>query len=99
MFSHPSFSRHGFDSRTRILTTIAQLGNRYTHDRLVAELSFGFWTYMFAPIQFRVGGQGLHRIYTNRPRGTSQSKIFNELDEVRNLRNRIAHHEPLCFDK
>lgn len=34
-----------------------------------------------------------------RPKGTSQSQIFNELDEVRNLRNRIAHHEPLCFDK
>lgn len=99
MFSHPSFSGYGFESRTRILTTIAQLGNNYTHDRLVAELNFGFWTYMFAPIQFRVGGQGLHKIYTNRPKGTSQSKIFNELDEIRNLRNRIAHHEPLCFDK
>lgn len=99
MFSHPSFLRSGFESRTRILTTIAQLGNHYTHDRLVAELNFGFWTYMFAPIQFRVGGQGLHRIYTQRPKGTSQGQIFNELDEVRNLRNRIAHHEPLCFDK
>lgn len=50
MFSHPSFSRYGFESRTRILTTIAQLGKQYTHDRLVAELNFGFWTYMFAPI-------------------------------------------------
>lgn len=99
MFSHPSFIRSGFESRTRILTTIAQLGNRYTHDRLVAELSFGFWTYMFAPIQFRVGGQGLHRIYNSRPKGTSQSRIFNELDEVRNLRNRIAHHEPLFFSR
>lgn len=99
MFGHPSFSRYGFESRTRILTTIAQLGKRYTHDRLVAELNFGFWTYMFAPIQFRVGGQGLHKIYVKRLKGTSQSQIFNELDEVRNLRNRIAHHEPLCFDK
>ncbi len=24
---------------------------------------------------------------------------LNELDEVRSLRNRIAHHEPICFDK
>lgn len=99
MFSHPSFIRSGFETRTRILTTIAGLGNSYTHDRLVARLNLGFWTYMFSPIQFRVGGQGLHKIYISRPKGTSQSQIFNELDQVRSLRNRIAHHEPLCFDK
>lgn len=23
--------------------------------------------------------------------------IFNELDKVNTLRNRIAHHEPICF--
>ena len=23
--------------------------------------------------------------------------IFNELDKVNSLRNRIAHHEPICF--
>lgn len=98
MFIHPSFSKYGFDTRTKILTTISKLGKRYTHDRLVAELSFGFWNYMFAPIQFLVGGQSLHKIYINRPKGINQKQIFNELDEIRNIRNRIAHHEPLCFD-
>jgi len=97
-FSHPSFAKYGFETRTNILTTIARLGDRYTHDRLVAELSFGFWNYMFAPIQFLVGGQGLHKIYVNRAKGTNQKQIFNELDEIRNIRNRIAHHEPLCFN-
>jgi hypothetical protein len=98
IFSHPSFLKYGFEPRTKILTTIAKLGNRYTHDRLVAELSFGFWNYMFASIQFLVGGQSLHKIYENRPKGTNQKQIFNELDEIRSLRNRIAHHEPLIFD-
>ena len=97
IFSHPSFSKYGFESRTKILTTFAQLGKHYSHDRLVAELSFGFWTYMFAPIQFMVGGQRLHKIYTERPKGTSQKMLFNQLDEIRILRNRIAHHEPLCL--
>jgi hypothetical protein len=99
MLNHPSFLKSGFESRTKVLATFAQLGKRYNHDRLVAELSFGFWTYMFAPIQFLAGGQGLHNIYVNRPKRTSQKLIFNELDEIRSLRNRIAHHEPLCFDK
>ena len=98
IFSHPSFIRYGFEPRTKILTTIAKLGTKYSHDRLVAELSFGFWNYMFAPIQFLVGGQSLHKIYENRPKGTNQKQIFNELDEIRSLRNRIAHHEPLIFN-
>lgn len=99
MFSHPLFAKYGFESRTKVLTIFAQLDKRYNHDRLVAELSFGFWTYMFAPIQFMVGGQGLHKIYLYRPKRTTQKLIFNELDEIRILRNRIAHHEPLCFDR
>lgn len=98
IFSHPSFLKYGFEPRIKILTTVTKLGNRYTHDRLVAELSFGFWIYMFAPIQFFVGGQSLHKIYENRPKGTSQKQIFKELDEIRSLRNRIAHHEPLVFN-
>ena len=98
IFSHQSFSKSGFESRTKILTTLAQLGKRYNHDRLVAELGFGFWTYMFAPIQFMVGGQALHKIFINRSKATTQKQIFNELDQIRSLRNRIAHHEPLCFD-
>jgi len=99
MFSHPSFNKYGFESRYKVLITINLLGMQYNHDRLVSELSLGFWTYLFAPVQFMIGGQGLHKIYVNRPKGTTQKLIFNELDEIRNLRNRVAHHEPLCFDK
>ena len=51
------------------------------------------------PIQFMVGGQGLHKINVTRPKGTTQKLIFNELDEIRSLRNRIAHHEPLCLNR
>lgn len=99
IFNHPSFSRYQFESRTKIQATFKKLGEKYNHDRLVAELSFGFWSYMFAPIQFKVGGQHLHKIYVNRPKGTTPKELFNSLDEIRSLRNRIAHHEPLCFDK
>ena len=99
IFSHPSFLKFGFETRTKILTTYTLLGKRYTHDRLVAELSFGFWSYMLAPVQFIAGGQGLHKIYIFRPKGTTQKLIFNELDEIRSLRNRIAQNEPLIFNK
>lgn len=71
---------------------------RYTHDRLVSSVSFGFWSYMFNKIPFRKGGQSLLAIFPNRAKGLGQRVIFNELVDIKSFRNRIAHHEPICFD-
>lgn len=71
---------------------------RYTHDRLVSSLSFGFWTYLFNKLPFRRGGQTLLAILPNRARGLGQKAVYNELMEIKKFRNRIAHHEPICFD-
>lgn len=76
-----------------------KLRNRYTHDRLVAEMSFGFWTTLFDRPQFRAGGQNIHRIFPNRMHGTGQQTINSELDLIRKFRNRVAHLEPLCFNQ
>ena len=47
-------------------------------------------------------GRNLLQIFPNRPRSSAQAQynpsyIFNELDKINTLRNRIAHHEPICF--
>lgn len=74
----------------------------YTHPKLVAEMDFGFWRYMFARHQFHCGGQTLLTIFPSKPRSTphfqyNSNFIFSELEKINNLRNRIAHHEPVCF--
>lgn len=73
--------------------------SKYTHDRLVSSVSLGFWTYLFNKIPFRRGGQSLLNIFPNRTKGLGQRGIYNELMEIKSFRNRIAHHEPICFDK
>lgn len=75
----------------------------YSHSKLLAELEFGVWKYMFAPHEFRASGRILLRAFPNRPRSSAAMQynhtyVFNELDKVNKLRNRIAHHEPICFD-
>lgn len=82
--------------------SIRSLNNGYTHAKLVASLGFGFWRYMFARHQYRVGGQSLITIFTNKPASTpvrqyNSNYIFGELKKVNDLRNRLAHHEPVCF--
>ncbi|MBQ6653352.1 MAG: Abi family protein, partial [Prevotella sp.] len=72
--------------------------NLYSHSKLLASLEFGIWKYMFSPVQYRVTGRTLLSIFPNKARSTPQvqynhSYIFNELDKINTLRNRIAHHE------
>jgi len=73
-------------------------GSGYTHDKLIAELMFGFWRFQFASKEFMAAGSTLHTIFTNRPYGTNHTDIFKKLTDINKLRNRISHHEPICFD-
>lgn len=74
----------------------------YSHSKLLAEMEFGVWKYMFANPQYRAVGRTLLAIFPNKPRSSAtvqynNTYIFNELDGINVLRNRIAHHEPICF--
>lgn len=86
-------------TRDLALNAINKLGNDYTHDKTVAELSFGFWRYLFAPKQYLAGGSILLNIFIARPPGISHTDIYNKLKFINDIRNRIAHHEPICFGR
>lgn len=81
---------------------VRNLGTHYMHPKLVASLDFGFWRYLFAQPQFYAGRQTLLRIFPAKPRSTrsiqyNHTFVFNQLKYINDLRNRIAHHEPICF--
>ena len=74
----------------------------YSHSQLLASMGFGFWKYCFSPVQYRLLARTLLRVFPDKPRSSAQRQynniyIYNELDHVNKLRNRIAHHEPICF--
>jgi hypothetical protein len=74
----------------------------YLHSKLLAQMDFGMWKYMYSPLQYNLTHQTLMGAFPYKQRSTpqlhiNQSYIFNELDKINTLRNRIAHHEPLCF--
>jgi len=74
----------------------------YTHSHLLSNMEFGVWKYMFSAPQYKAAGKMLLSIFPNKPKSTKEvqynnSYIFNELDKINMLRNRIAHHEPICF--
>ena len=86
--------------------TYYELNNNgsYTHSKLLTEMGFGVWKYMFNNAMYSLSGKCLLRVFPNKSKSSSTNKynntyIFNELDKINILRNRIAHHEPICFKK
>lgn len=86
--------------RAEIERTVSMLERqgKYSNDRLVSSVTFGFWTYLFNRIPFRNGGMNLLQIFPNKTPGLAQRPIYNELQEIKAFRNRIAHHEAICFN-
>lgn len=85
-----------------IKRALRKLGSDYTHSKLIAEMDFGFWRYLFSQPQFYAGGQSLLKIFPAKPTSTqlvqyNHRYVFNELERINKIRNRIAHHEPVCF--
>lgn len=78
--------------------------NDYSHAKLLSVLNFGIWKHMYARPQFNATHKCLLAVFPNKPKSTmgnqiNQSFIYKDLDNINKLRNRIAHHEPICFDK
>lgn len=89
-------------SKRNINDAILKLRNNYSHNKLVAELGFGFWRYLFATHQFTTMGRTLLRIFPSKPISSAtmqynQTYVYNQLAKINEIRNRIAHHEPICF--
>jgi len=65
--------------------------------RVVAALTFSFWTSMFGRKQDDLWKRTLHRIATRDGRFLARKDFATRLTQVRLLRNRIAHHEPILY--
>lgn len=63
--------------------------------KVIAELSFGFWHNLTdAGLEHTLWVPYLHKAF--RPRKAPKRALFNQkLEKLRQLRNRIAHHEPI----
>lgn len=68
--------------------------------RIVAELNFGYWTSLFNEIyEVKLFRPALISIFPNSPRECRKRKVFStKLNEIRKLRNRVFHHEPIWTD-
>lgn len=71
-----------------------------TAGQVIPELKFVFWQKMFTSrYDGRLWNPHLLRVLPNLQQGVAIGRlrqgIYNELEQIRKLRNRIAHHEPI----
>jgi hypothetical protein len=78
--------------------TIIRKGSTVTSGKVIAELSFGFWTSLFDTHHYRlIGGAPIHA-FQHKPAYANRNMINQKLNRIRGFRNRIYHNEPICFD-
>ncbi|GGC92377.1 hypothetical protein GCM10011512_19300 [Tersicoccus solisilvae] len=71
---------------------ISRAGHLVTAGRVVAELELGFWwTVLSSDYNRSLWAPSLKFAFVNARR----ERLHSEIDEIRKVRNRIAHHEPL----
>jgi hypothetical protein len=75
-------------------------GHQTSTGKVIPELKFVFWQVMFTSRHDgRVWNAHLMRVLPNLAIGKPVSQlrlaIYDDLEEIRRLRNRIAHHEPI----
>lgn len=86
------------DSRMQELIKARQ--KAATTGQVIPELSFFFWQHMFTNRYFgRIWSQHIDRVFPNMDARTAKQEkrihMHDELEHLRKLRNRIAHHEPI----
>jgi hypothetical protein len=84
------------DQLAKAINDLEQDGKEATPGRIVAALTFGFWTSMFGKDYEVLWQTTLHRVGRRQDgKGLRRKDFSGPLAKIRNLRNRIAHHEPI----
>lgn len=93
-----SVPNHGFYNPRKDLQKVAKA--QPTTGKVVAELKFIFWEKMFTSNHDGIlWKHHIHNIFPHAPTTLTadqlRQRIHDDIFEVRQLRNRIAHHEPI----
>lgn len=98
-------NQHCLNTAKIISKEYHKLGNSATHNKLIAELTFGFWHFLFNKPQFNATEKILLQVFPHHHFPSMMSvddkrkKLSALIAKILDFRNRVAHHEPLCLEK
>lgn len=84
--------------------SIKKTGRVVNPDRIISELSLGFWVSIFNAeydnprnVSKNLWNLTLHNIFQSEV-SVSRSNIHNDLEEIRKLRNKVSHNDPILLN-
>lgn len=77
---------------------LARRKEAQTPDKVVAELTFGFWSSLFNSQFQAILWKDLRLVFPRCPKPQrKRHTVSSALNQIRDLRNRVFHHEPLLW--
>ena len=78
---------------------IRNRGEKVTPDKILSEMTFGFWVMLLNSQYERVLWKSLRKAFPHLPKKDRQRKnVSAPCNTLRRLRNRIFHQEAICWD-
>lgn len=78
---------------------IVNRGETITASKVVAELTLGFWVRLLNAEYERVLWKSLRKAFPYLEKAKRQRHVVSApINKIRNFRNRIFHHEPICWN-
>ena len=94
-YHHPVLTPGGMEDVGRARRRVLQGGKPETEGRVVAELMFGFWRLLHSKTyEATLWTPCLRHAYPLQ-RPNDRTAVYERLDRLNTLRNRIAHHETI----
>ena len=78
--------------------TLMGKGRNVTAGRVIAELNLGFWNSLYETHHYALLHGVPCTIFRGLPTGYGRKEINAIIQNIRIMRNRVSHNEPLCFD-
>jgi len=69
-----------------------------TSGKIIADQSLSFWTDLFEVHHYRLLMGKPIQIFNHLPSGNGRKEVCDNLNRIRQFRNRINHNEPICFN-
>lgn len=105
---HPSLSyrdpttgrmKHNYYLKLNVEKSINKAGTHATQGKIIADLSFGFWTALFEPVYFSILSARPMNIFSKLPPSTKRKVVYKKLKKLNDFRNRVYHNEAIIFGK
>ena len=77
---------------------LLQKNHNVTAGRLIAELNFSFWNSLYETHHYALLKGVPGTIFKSLPTGVGRKEMNQKVQQIRILRNRISHNEPICFN-